>query len=116
MKFDDKLFIGDRIRYHRKRLNLTQAELAEKVDLSDQHLSKIESGIYVPSLKTFFSLISVLKIDLREFGFNMENLQNSTKNKLINKIATATDSELIFYENLVDAVNISLNKVKSEIL
>ncbi len=115
-KFDDKVFIGQKIKYYRKRLNLTQSELAEMVDLSDQHMSRIESGCYIPSLKIFFALVNVLKIDLREFGFDIEDLQNSTKNKLINRIATATESELIFYENMINAVNVSLNKVKSEIL
>lgn len=115
-KFDDKIFIGQKIKYYRKKLNLTQSELAEMVDLSDQHMSRIESGCYMPSLKTFFALVNVLKIDLREFGFNTENFENPAKNKLINKITTATDSELIFYENLIDATNKSLNKVKSKIL
>ena len=54
MKFDDKKFIAERIKYYRKKMNLTQAELAEMVDLSDQHLSRIERGCYVPSLTTFF--------------------------------------------------------------
>ena len=116
MKFDDKIYIVQKIKYYRKKLNLTQSELAEMVDLSDQHMSRIESGCYMPSLKTFFALVSVLKIDLKEFGFNVADLQNPTKNKLIDKVATATDSELIFYENLINAVNISLNKVKSKIL
>lgn len=115
-KFDDKIFIGQKIKYYRKKLSLTQSELAEMVDLSDQHMSRIESGCYIPSLKTFFALVSVLKIDLREFGFNIEDSQNHLKNKLINKVATATESELIFYENMINAVNVSLNKVKSEIL
>lgn len=115
-KFDDKIYIGQKIKSYRKKQHLTQSELAEMIDLSDQHMSRIESGCYMPSLKTFFSLVSVLKIDLHEFGFNAEDFENPAKNKLITKIATATDSELIFYENLIDATNKSLNKVKSEIL
>lgn len=116
MKFDDKKYIAERIRFHRKKMNLTQSELAEMVDLSDQHLSRIERGCYIPSLTTFFQLVKILKIDLKEFGFNAEETQNSLKNKLINSIALATDAELIFYENMLNAVDVSLNKVKKEIL
>lgn len=53
MKFDDKVFIAKQIRLHRKKLGLTQEELAEKVDLSVQHISRIESACYIPSLKSF---------------------------------------------------------------
>lgn len=116
MKFDDKKYIAERIRFHRKKMNLTQAELAEMVDLSDQHLSRIERGCYIPSLTTFFQLVKILKIDLCEFGFQIETTQNPLKDKLINSIASATDAELIFYENMLDAVDISLNKVKKELL
>jgi transcriptional regulator with XRE-family HTH domain len=115
-KFDDKVFIGQKIKYYRKKLNLTQSELAEMVNLSDQHISRIESGFYMPSLKTFFSLVNILKMDLQDFGFNQQVTQNETKNKLINRIAISTESELIFYENLIDATNKSLDKVKSKIL
>ena len=46
MRFDDKAFIGKTVKSYRKKLGLTQSELAEMVDLSDQHISRIESGCY----------------------------------------------------------------------
>lgn len=116
MKFNDKEFIAERIKYHRKMQNLTQAELAEMVGLSDQHLSRIESGAYIPSLKTFFLLVKVLKIDLREFGFNIEITRNPMRDKLIHKIISATEAEVIFYENMMNAIDSSLYKVKKELL
>ncbi len=112
MKFNDKNYIAEKIRYYRKKHNLTQAKLAEMVDLSDQHLSRIESGTYFPSLKTFFTLIKVLKIDLREFGFNTEQTNNPVKDELISKIISADDIELTLYENLIGAVGNSLDKIK----
>jgi len=116
MRFDDKEFIGQQIRLHRKKLGLTQEELAEKVDLSVQHISRIESGCYIPSLKSFFLIAKTLKIDLRIFGYNIESSTNPQKNKLIDNITKATDAELIFYENFISAVLNSLAKVKSELL
>ena len=44
MKFDDKVFIAKQIKKHRKRAGLTQAELAEKVNLTIRHISGIESA------------------------------------------------------------------------
>ena len=116
MKFDDKTFIANQIRMHRKKADLTQEELAEKVDLSVQHISRIESGCYVPSLKSFFMIISVLKIDLRNFGYDIKTTLNPKKDKLINNIVDATDVELIFYENLMEAVTNSLANVKKKLL
>lgn len=112
MKFNDKKFIGNTIKTYRKKLNLTQSELAEMVDLSDQHISRIESGCYVPSLTTFFDLVNVLKIDLQEFGFDIETTSNPLKRELLDKISSATETELIFYNNILNAIDISFEKTK----
>ena len=116
MKFDDKLFIGQQIKVYRKKKGLTQEELAEKVDLSVQHISRIESGCYIPSLKSFFMMVDVLGIDLRNFGYDIKTTSNPQKDKLIQKIVQATDAELIFYENTTEAISTSLAKVKKELL
>jgi len=42
--------IGQRIRQHRKFLGYTQEALAEKLDVSVEHLSRIETGAQRPSL------------------------------------------------------------------
>lgn len=110
MKFDDKQFLAKKIKSYRKKRNLTQAELAELVDLSVQHISRIESGCYIPSLRTFFMLVTVLKIDLREFGFYRETTNNFLKDRLIERVINATDSELIFCENIMNAVSESFAK------
>ena len=104
---------GEKIRTLREKSGLTQAELAEMVDLSDQHISRIESGCYIPSLTTFFDLINVLKIDLQEFGFNIETTENPLKKQLLNKISSATGSKLIFYNNLINAIDTSFEATKS---
>ncbi len=114
MKFDDKLYLAGQIKKHRKLLHLTQEELAEKVDLSVQHISRIESGCYIPSLKSFFMFVDVLNMDLREFGFDVERMANPIKDRLINMIVNADDNELIFYENLMNAVNDSMANVKKQ--
>lgn len=112
MRFDDKIFIAKQIKLHRKKAGLTQAELAEKVDLSAQHVSRIESGNYIPSLNTFFMLVTVLNIDLRLFGFDMDKTEDSTKNKLIQEIVSSSDTKLIFYSNLINSVNQSFAQAK----
>ena len=113
MKFDDKKFIAEKIKYHRKKMNLTQAELAEMADLSDQHLSRIERGCYTPSLTTFFLLVKILKMDLKEFGFDITETANPTKNKLIDLINKANDYELVFFNDVITSLDNALKKVRT---
>lgn len=109
--FYDKDYLAKLIRSYRKKAGLTQAELAELADLSVQHVSRIESGCYTPSLKSFFMLISILKIDLFRCGFNTILTENSVKDKLIKNIAMASDEEVVFYNNIMEAVNKSFANI-----
>ncbi len=52
--------IGERIRHHRKRANLTQEKLAEMANISSRHMSKIETGGCPPSLPCLVSLAIAL--------------------------------------------------------
>lgn len=112
MKFDDKLFLASRIKYHRQKKGLTQAELAEKVGLSVQHVSRIESAYYIPSLVSFFMIVDVLEIDLREFGFDIESTKNERKDKLVDTILQASETELTFYENIINSVKQSITSLR----
>lgn len=116
MKFDDKKFIAQQIKIHRKRAGYTQEQLAEMVNLSTQHISRIESGCYIPSLNSFFMIVNALKIDLKIFGFNLNLTSNAVRDSIIQKVSSATDAELIFYENLIEATSKSLNRVKKDLL
>ncbi len=58
----DKLTIGDRIKVARKKLNLTQEALAEKVDITLYYMGEIERGEKTPSLDLFIRLVEVLDV------------------------------------------------------
>lgn len=45
--------MGTRMKRRRKELKMSQAELAEKVNVSNNHISSIETGKQIPSLTTF---------------------------------------------------------------
>ncbi len=47
------------IKVERARLNMTQAELAEKVDVTRQTINAIESAKYVPSAVLAFKIARV---------------------------------------------------------
>ena len=114
--FNDKNFIAEQIKKHRKKAGLTQAELAEKVNLSTQHISRIESACYIPSLSSFFMIVEVLHIDLKIFGFDISSSNNFRKDSLIQTIAKSNETELVFYENAIKAINDSLNQCHRKLL
>ena len=116
MKFDDKEFIGQIIKKYRVKNKFTQEKLAEMVDITNQHMSRIECGCYIPSLITFFKLVRVLNIDLREFGFDETETENNIKNKLISQIISSDNAKLMLYENLIESANVILPKIKQEII
>lgn len=69
MRSDAKLpkLLGKRVQKRRKELNLTQEELAEKVDISRAYMGYIEQGRNVPSLEVVQKIAKVLKKPLSEF-------------------------------------------------
>lgn len=54
--------LGNRIREERKRLNLTQAKLAEDVDISDTYMGAIERGERSLTLDTLVRLANRLGV------------------------------------------------------
>lgn len=53
--------IGARIMQRRKQLNLTQAELAERLEISDSQVSNIERGKYFPKMINIVKLCAILE-------------------------------------------------------
>ena len=58
----NKNIIGENIQKHRKELGITQAELAEMVQISTVHMSHIETGTASLSLSTLLNLCAALKV------------------------------------------------------
>ena len=56
--------LGVRIREERKRLNLTQAQLAEAIDISDTYMGAIERGERSLTLDTLVNLVNRLGVTI----------------------------------------------------
>ncbi|MBQ7784621.1 MAG: helix-turn-helix transcriptional regulator [Clostridia bacterium] len=56
--------LGLQIRYHRHLLKLTQAQLAERADISVQFMGNLERGVSIPSLETLVTLSYELDVSL----------------------------------------------------
>lgn len=53
-------YTGSLIRDARKEAKCSQAQLAKKIDADKAYISRIENGITIPSVSTFYRIIAAL--------------------------------------------------------
>lgn len=61
-----RYIFGNKITKYRKMKKLTQEELAEKLDVSKQAVSKWENGKYFPKMENIINICDELEIDYKE--------------------------------------------------
>ena len=59
--------IGKKIRALRLGNNLTQEELANRLELTKGYISQLENNLTSPSIQTLFALLEVLGVETHEF-------------------------------------------------
>ena len=114
----DKVSLGRKIIEARLIKGLTQAQLAELVSLHEKHISRIESGKYMPTLDNIVKIFKTLDIE-----FKMSNLDintpvenNVVKTELLKFINNSPENELEFYLTLLKQAQKGLIKYKSSIM
>ena len=56
--------LGTAIKFYRVSKNISQGELAEKLEITPQYLSKIEHGAAHPSLDLVFKIADSLQVEV----------------------------------------------------
>lgn len=105
MFYDDKKFIGNKFKQARLKSGLSQIQLAEKIGLSEKHVSNIERGQNFPSLDTFFRLCEVFNLSLADFGINVKSETNKDRDLLMYKIFSANDIKLSAYKTTLESLD-----------
>ena len=79
----DQIKIGKFIAECRKNVNLTQAQLAEKLGITDKAISKWERGIAMPDSSIMLELCDILSISVNELlsGEKIDMENNEQKNE-----------------------------------
>ena len=79
----DQIKIGRFIAECRKKVNLTQLQLADKLGITDKAVSKWERGITMPDTSIMLSLCEILKISVNELlcGEKLIMENNNPKNE-----------------------------------
>lgn len=70
--------IGSKIAEARKKINLSQAQLAERLFISAQAVGKWERGESMPDITTFYSLAEILGVDLNYFSETLQSVPPET--------------------------------------
>lgn len=71
MKDNRNSILASNIKAERNRKNITQAELAELINMSDSAISLIERGIQTPSIFVVHDIARVLSIDINDLLKNV---------------------------------------------
>jgi transcriptional regulator with XRE-family HTH domain len=108
----DQVKIGKFIAACRKKENLTQLQLAEKLNITDRAVSKWETGKCLPDSAIMLDLCDVLKISVNDLlcgeVVTMENYNKEMENKLLEMVKEKerADKNLLSLEILVGAVSL----------
>ena len=97
-----KELLGKRIKELRKKNNLTQEYLAEKLNIETRQLSKLETGKHYPSFETIIGLIETFNITFEEL-VNFDHLDeiNILKKDMIDLINNFDEKKLSLAYRLI---------------
>lgn len=96
--------IGQRIKRERKLNGLTQEKLAEMLEISTEHLSRIETGSYRPSLLLIEKISDIFNIDESELMFGSSGDKRASK-ELIDKIDTLSNKKKSAVSLIIDLIS-----------
>ena len=93
----DQLKIGQFIAVCRKKENLTQMQLAEKLNITDRAVSKWETGKAMPDSSIMLALCAVLKISVNDLlcgeVVTMEHYNKELENNLLEAMRQKEESD-----------------------
>jgi len=93
--------IGKKIKEQRKRLNISQFELAEMINIHEKQIYRIESGKCSPSITNVLKIIKALNMDIRVLDYENADNFNPVKDEIYSLLATSSSEELVLVRNLI---------------
>src|SRR5688572_13911271 len=78
----ESTIIGEKIAKARKKISLSQAQLAEQLFISPQAVGKWERGESIPDIVTMNTLAKILGVDLNYFSENSRHPDNETASQV----------------------------------
>ncbi|MBQ3835269.1 MAG: helix-turn-helix transcriptional regulator [Elusimicrobia bacterium] len=86
--------LGKRIQEERKNLNMTQEELAEKINVTPKFISFMERGLGLPSVETLISLSKALSVSMDDLVSGKKIKKNEVlANQIIDLLSDLSDKQ-----------------------
>jgi len=92
-KSNNKKLLGDRIRYMRRKNDLSQEMLGELLGLDPNSISRIECGVHYPSMETLEKISNTLNLSMRELFPDDREEQVEEMRKFLVGIASELDEK-----------------------
>jgi len=107
------LEIGKRIRTVRLAKGMTQEKLAELVEVGTTHISHIETGNTIPSMKIFIAIVNALNASADELLCdNIINSKDVFQHEITQTITDCDEKETRIIADMVKALKESLRNRK----
>lgn len=106
--------MGSRIAARRRRLGISQNFLAEKVDISRNHLSNIERGREKPSFDVLINLCNILRVTPDYLLMGTMHSHGVPQN-LIDSLALCTAEDIALLEDIVHHMLIAQTEENSQL-
>lgn len=97
----DYLSIGKKIKENRRSLGITQEVLAERVNVSIPHISRIECGFSSPSLQTLVDICNVLDITIDDLMQDSLSARPGISRQMEVLLSDCSGKELSFLANVI---------------
>lgn len=108
----DQIKIGKFISQCRKKKQLTQSELAEKLNITDRAISKWENGLCLPDSGTMPALCEILNITINDLfsgeKVDMNNYHEKAEQNLLamQKLKEEADKRLLRTETIITSLTL----------
>ena len=116
----DQIKIGKFIAEQRKKNNLTQMQLAEKLNITDRAISKWENGRAMPDSSIMIDLCNELKISVNELlsgeMISMENKDEKQEQLLLDMAKEAEEKNKIIWTPMWVIMGVSMTALFAGIL
>ena len=113
----DTKMINEQIKHLRKSNNLTQEELAEKLNVSRQAITKWESGLGTPDISNIEAIAKLFNVSIDELLNNEEGIRTDNVSRTEFDIFSEKDFEIRF--DSINSLDITLgsgDKVVAEVM
>ena len=103
--------IGQKIRKRRRSCHLSQERLAELCNVGTTHISHIETGSCIPSLKVFISILNALSCSADELLCDgLDHAGYVYFSEITELLEDCSGHELMVITDTIQALKVSLRK------